>query len=179
MATFLGFVFDSVDMSISLPREKELRVIELCEKLEAMNKPTIREAAKVIGFLVASFPAVRYGKLHYRNLERDKVKALAKHKGDYDGYILFSPLGLAELRWWRLNVVNHSSSPLSQGAIGVWVTSDASFTGWGGTVRLTNNGLRTTAVRPILQDRSEVPVPLVLEDRSEVSQNVFSFVAPQ
>ena len=42
------------------------------------SSPSIRNIAKVIGNMVASFPAVPYGKLFYRQLEHDKIKALHK-----------------------------------------------------------------------------------------------------
>ena len=46
---------------------------------------SIRFVARVIGKVVSSLPGSEYGKLHYRNLERDKIRALALNRGDYDG----------------------------------------------------------------------------------------------
>ena len=41
-----------------------------------------RELARILGNIVASFPAVTFGPLHYRHLERDKIRGLKYHKGN-------------------------------------------------------------------------------------------------
>ena len=53
---------------------------------------SIRFIAWVIGKIVSSLPGSEYGKLHYRNLERDKIRALALNRGDYDGRMQLSVL---------------------------------------------------------------------------------------
>ena len=51
---------------------------------------TIRDIAKIIGKIVASFPAIMYGPLHYRQLEKEKKIALVLDKGDFDGRMTLS-----------------------------------------------------------------------------------------
>ena len=53
----------------------------LCSVCEEVRDPkakrlSIRELAQLIGKMVSSFPAVRFGPLHYRHLEQVKKKAL-------------------------------------------------------------------------------------------------------
>ena len=36
-------------------------------------KISLRELARIFGNIVANFPAVTYGPLHYRHLEREKI----------------------------------------------------------------------------------------------------------
>ena len=45
-----------------------------CKKLLKRQVMTLREVTRVIGKMVASFPAVRYGPIHYRSLENDKKR---------------------------------------------------------------------------------------------------------
>ena len=69
------------------------------------DKPTlIREVARVIGKIMASFPRVMYGPLYYRYLEGDKSLALKKENGDFDAYMVFSTQARSELQWWVDNV---------------------------------------------------------------------------
>ena len=53
----------------------------------------IRFVARVTGKIVSSLPGSEFGKLHYRNLECDKIRALALNRGDYDAKMLLSVLG--------------------------------------------------------------------------------------
>ena len=58
----LGFVIDSVTMTVTLPPGNILSVKTGCTSLRDGNSPlTIREVAQVIGKLIASFPGVMYG----------------------------------------------------------------------------------------------------------------------
>jgi hypothetical protein len=70
----LVFVIDSVTMCIEVPAEKENCIREavkfLMRDILTRKKISIRRVARVIGLLVSMFPAVRFGKLHYRILER-------------------------------------------------------------------------------------------------------------
>ena len=64
---------------------------------------TIRDIVKIIGKIVASLPAVMYGPLHYRQLEKEKKVALVLNKGDFDGRMTLSLSAKSELRWWIEN----------------------------------------------------------------------------
>ena len=57
-------------MVVTLPEEKQDYIVELCRKLQRTKLAKIRDVAQVIGSLVSSFPAVDYGKLFYRQLEK-------------------------------------------------------------------------------------------------------------
>ncbi|KXJ22371.1 hypothetical protein AC249_AIPGENE23054 [Exaiptasia diaphana] len=62
-----------------------------------------RFVVRVIGKIISSLPEAHYGKLHYRNLEREKINALASHNGDFDAFMHISPLAKEELNWWVEN----------------------------------------------------------------------------
>ena len=60
---FLGFVINSVAMTVKLPPSKAAKVKSACQDLVLNCNPTIREVEQVIGLIVSSFPAVQYS--HY------------------------------------------------------------------------------------------------------------------
>jgi hypothetical protein len=127
----LGFVINSVSMTIRLTVEKASDLKKSCERLLNSSKPlTIRAVAAVIGKIVASFPGVMYGPLYYRDLEAVKSNALKMAKGEFDTPMSLSPLATQELQWWVSNVetahkrLSHDK-PLHQ------ITTDASLLGWG------------------------------------------------
>ena len=59
----LGFIIDSVAMTITLTPEKALKVEEACATLLGQGPTTIRQVACVIGKIISSFPGVMHGHL--------------------------------------------------------------------------------------------------------------------
>ena len=64
---YLGFWLNSEDMTVTLTEEKIEKVKNACQNLKSEPEFTIRKLAQVIGKLVSCFPAVQWGRLHYRN----------------------------------------------------------------------------------------------------------------
>ena len=71
---FLGFLLNSISMTIRLPTAKAAYVKKACVNLLDKGKITVRELAHVIGLLVSSLPGVQFGELHYRKLEINKTQ---------------------------------------------------------------------------------------------------------
>ena len=70
---FLGFIIDSVTMSVYLAPRKRDKINSLCLSfLSPGQQFTIRQVASFIGKLVSAFPGVEFGPLHYRQLLADK-----------------------------------------------------------------------------------------------------------
>jgi len=63
---FLGFVIDSVSMTIRLTGEKRENIVKNCKLMLEQTKAQIRAVARVVGMLTAFFPAIKYGPLHFR-----------------------------------------------------------------------------------------------------------------
>ena len=59
-------------MTISFSDVKQEKINLLCSEILADECPKIRAIAKLLEKLTRSFPAVQFGKLHYRSLEREK-----------------------------------------------------------------------------------------------------------
>ena len=71
-------------MTISLPVCRVRKITHACEKLMSKSKVEIWEVARVTGILVAAILAVEQGKLHYRQLEMEKIAALQFEGGNID-----------------------------------------------------------------------------------------------
>ena len=127
---YLGVIINSETMTVSLTPERINSLKADCKKLLKRQVMTVREVAQVIGKMVASFPAVRYGPLHYCSLENDKKEALKRCKGDFDKTLTLATDNREELSWWIDNVQD-SYINVRTSKPDVVVTSDASFTGWG------------------------------------------------
>jgi hypothetical protein len=118
-------------MIIQLTRDKAIGLKIDCETLLKPDKPiVIREVARVIGKIVASFPGVMYGPLYYRYLEGEKTQALKTEKGNFDAYMVLSPKAKSELHWW-VNNVETAYETLDRGAPQTRIFTDASLSGWG------------------------------------------------
>ena len=128
---FLGFVIDTVNMVVCLTEEKKEKLRALCQEILNCEKITIRKLAKVIGKINSCFIAVEFGKLHYRALERFKIKSLRESKGKFDCLVSLPEEAKEELVWWRDNI-RKSSAPISRNNPDISISTDASSTiGWG------------------------------------------------
>ncbi len=96
----LGFLINSITMTMRLTKEKALDIKDICKALRFSLKPQpIREIARIIGKIVASFPGVMYRPVYYQELERDKTLALERAKGNFDAPMVVSPEPKRELEW--------------------------------------------------------------------------------
>lgn len=126
---YLGFVFNSLDMTISLPEEKRNNISRLLQKFHFLRTCTIRDFAHLIGTLTAACPAIKYGWAYTKLLEREKFLALQKTE-HYDAKFRPSKEILPDLDWWLKNI---SIAKNSIGSLNydLEIFTDASLTGWG------------------------------------------------
>ena len=162
---------------------------DLCLQALRGNTLTIQFVASVIGTLISAFPGVEFGRLHYRNLERDKVKALARNNGNYRALMRLFEAAKQELQWWTTHVM-HASRRLRHPVISYIFQTDASDLGWGVTCttnpKLQSQGLWTSEqcnlhinVRELYvvficltifcTDKSEVHIKFELDNMTAVS----------
>jgi hypothetical protein len=131
---YLGFIIDSVTMTISLPDEKTQKLRQAVSKaLRELNKGrvlTVRIAAKTIGFLVAAIPTTVYGKAHYRELEFAKLQALQDGRFDFDARFSWTDACRTDLEWW-LHPSRTFSASFRASPTTTTLTTDASLEGWG------------------------------------------------
>ena len=129
---FLGFNLNTETMRITLPENKALETKQLCTELKNTDKPSIRQVAKVLGKIVSTFPAVQYGPLFYRTLEKEKTNALKINKGHFDRPMVLSAEAKNELQWW-IEHVTSTFSPIRRSKPDLELRTDASMAGWGAT----------------------------------------------
>ena len=134
---FVGFLLNSVNMTIRLAERKCLDIKKQANKLIYTQYVSIREFSKMIGKLVAAEPGVRYAALYYKSLEIDRDLALKKNAGNFDAIMCISPDSKACLKWWIENI-DSAFRPISYGKPDRKIESDSSMTGYGGH-DLTNN----------------------------------------
>jgi hypothetical protein len=103
---YLGFLIDSIGMTVSLTLQKKQTIREFCAKLLRAKTITIRMLATALGKFSSSFLAMPFGKLHYRNLERHKTVALRYNAGKFDKYTTLPYNCLHEIVWWKDNVMS-------------------------------------------------------------------------
>lgn len=126
---FLGFIYNSVDMSISLPLDKRHKILQLVQKFSRLPVVTIREFAHLLGVLTSACPAVKYGWLYTKELERQKYLVLTKHQS-YEAKFKPPASILPDLKWWLENI-NSTTFPLETSNFVLEIFTDASRTGWG------------------------------------------------
>ena len=126
---YLGFTFDSVSMTLSVPTEKELALKSLVTQMRRKSSCSIREFARFLGSLSACCPAIPYSWAYTKQFERDKYLALLCNNNNYEARMTLYPRP-TEFDWWesRLGV---SSMPLRLPPFVREIFSDASLTGWG------------------------------------------------
>lgn len=126
---YLGFLYDSFNMSIELPNEKRLVMKKLIDKFSKLKKCKIRDFAQFIGSIVACCPAIEYGWLYSKSFEREKWLALKNNNKDYESYMNLN-LNSSDLNWWRDNILI-SRKMIDNRVFEMEIFSDASLTGWG------------------------------------------------
>lgn len=127
--TFLGFLFDSTDCTISIPPEKRVKIKNELILFSKLTRCKIRKFARLIGLLVSICPAVPYGWLYTKLMERTKYLAL-KEDDDYDQYITLPKILSEDFNWWLLNI-DICKNPMRTGNYQLEIYSDASLSGWG------------------------------------------------
>ena len=136
---YLGFHINSRIMRISLTLEKKENLQKFIVKILASLQISIRTIACLVGKLVSSLPGSRFGALYYRNIERDKVKALSENRGNFDANLLLSVAAKGDLQWW-LGTIPHMYAPIHLPPITNFITCDASSKGWGEVMGTVSTG---------------------------------------
>ena len=130
IATYLGFIINTIRMIVTLTDEKKTDLKEKLENLLERETLAIREVASVVGHMVASFPASAFGPLYYRNIERDKIIALKISNGDFDKHMRLSKQVRSDIYWWLENI-DTMFAPIHLPPITSTIYTDSSDIGWG------------------------------------------------
>lgn len=117
-------------MTIALPTQKKMILVDQICKFEKTEMCTIRKFAQFISSLVASCPGVEYGLVHSKSLERAKLEALGQNDGDFDKLMKIPDYVREDLHWWKVHLQT-SYKKIKTMNFKREIFSDASKTGWG------------------------------------------------
>lgn len=127
---FLGFVFNSIQMSVELPPEKKEKILKWIRFFMSRKKCKISQFAQLLGLLNSACPAVKYGRLYTKVCERAKYLSLQSNKGNYNCFMPISNQVKVELDWWYKNIP-FSKNDLKRDEFTLEICTDASLSGWG------------------------------------------------
>ena len=131
---FLGFVIDSVAMTVCVTEGKRQRIQEFGNQLISEVTVSIRRLASFIGSVVATDHGVPRAPLKYKYLEILKNRALVASKGNFDASVILDDKALGLIRWWVVHLphlVRHIIIPKIDLEL---VTDAATSLGWGAHV---------------------------------------------
>jgi len=128
----LGFILDSVNMTVSLSERKRIKIKSLCNDILKQSHITVRLLAQLIGTLVAIFPAVEYGQLFYRELEMQKIQTLNKSQ-NFDKILILKDGSREEIKWWIKEGI-YCNNHITHGNPEAILTTDSSMKGWGAVI---------------------------------------------
>lgn len=129
-AKYLGFILNSSSMTVALPDDKCLKLGNLCKSFLSKSTVTARQLAELIGSLVACIPAVPYGMLYTKRLERSKFLALSKNRLNFNVKLKLEASDFEDISWWIRNLPG-ACAPIRTDSFDFEIFSDASLTGWG------------------------------------------------
>ena len=100
----LGFLWDTLRMTITLPKDKTTRVEAWAKKLLAIKKTTQEDLESFVGTLISTTPAVWKAPLHYRALQRLLNFSLKRGRNKIKSVWISHPSIVRELEWWASGV---------------------------------------------------------------------------
>ena len=127
---FVGFIINSVTMTVKLTPEKVQDIVYICTDLLRRDRIVIHDLAKLVGKMVASELGVQYTPLFYKPLEIDKDEALRESKGNFSALMTLSEESKKSVKWWIDNLQS-SFKPILASPPGITIESDSSKLGWG------------------------------------------------
>ena len=101
---FLGGIVDSGEMTLSLPKEKLLKVQYHCQEILEKGKVTDRELRKLIGRLSSTAVVVLAAPLHYCHLQHKQTQKLICNNS-FEEKVIISVEATKELLWWKENLI--------------------------------------------------------------------------
>ncbi len=78
---FLSFVVNSLNLTLALPRDKIRKIKKECQRIIDSPQITIRQLAKLLGFLTSTIQAVFPAPLHFRQLQEVKKQGVLSQPG--------------------------------------------------------------------------------------------------
>ena len=126
---FSRVIVDSGEMTLSLPKEKRLKIQNHCQEILENGKVTVRKLSKLIGMLSSTAIAVLPEPLHYGHLQHQQIQKLICHKS-FEEKVEISVEAKKELLWWKETLSLCNGRSLISSPPQIIISSDASLQGW-------------------------------------------------
>ena len=107
---FLGMIVDSPSMTVFLPEEKVVRLMDLCNKSVTLQSMTALELSRLIGKLIATRLALSPALVQLRELQICLRQSLQKSPS-YGTKLHLSQGAKQELKWWSRNLSLRQGRP--------------------------------------------------------------------
>ena len=95
---YLGIIINSKNLTMYLPERKIDNLKLSCHNILDKTVLGSRELAKIIGKLLASWPAKECAPFHFRELQRDLIEGIKTKY--WESKIILSDLAREDLTWW-------------------------------------------------------------------------------
>ena len=141
---FLGFLVNSIDLTLTLPTDKLERIQKECQDTLRAPSILVRQLLRLIGRMIATVQAILPAPLHYRNLQFLKNRAFARTQS-FETSLTISQEAKDELRWWIREVVKWNGRPVSLEPPHMEIETDVYLLGWGAHCRGKSTGGMWTA----------------------------------
>ena len=125
----LGYSWDFKLAQISVPAKKVVEISDLCDSMLDSNHVRVANIESLQGKFISVEKAVPYGRIHYRNFQKEVVRHV--RKGRNHRKLLLSANAKEDLKWWSKSSHVNSPCPCHRPSPETIVTTDASLTGWG------------------------------------------------
>ena len=127
---FLGFILNSVKMTITLSEKKTDSIVNAIEEILQTRDPTIRQVCRVIGKIIATMPANRFAKRFTNRAILLKDQALKMNHNDYDCIMALSEEVIKDFLQQKQEIAE-AICPIFESYPDFELFSDASLRGWG------------------------------------------------
>ena len=135
---FLGFIINSIEMTMSLPESKVCKIKKECRHAFNQHSLTGRQLAHLIGLLPACIPATLEAPLNYRALQQLKDLAVGLRENNFNCSIAISHKAQQDILWWIHNLSTSLSRPILRPSPSITLETNASTLGWGAFCRETD-----------------------------------------
>lgn len=127
---FLGFELNSIEMSISVPRTKIIKLRQLAQALKSADVVPARQIAKFCGLLASFKLASEYSRIKARALQR-LLKGIDRTGNGFNKPVRISSEAREEAAFWSAAPVTAYKNRLVEPPISCVIRTDASKKGWG------------------------------------------------
>ena len=127
---FLGFMINSVDMTVSLSDKKTESVRRAIREVVHRERVTVRDVCRVIGKIIATMPANRFARRFTTRAIILKDQALRESGDDYDSVMHLSEEVIEDFREQERSIAG-TFCPIFESRPQLVLKTDASHKGWG------------------------------------------------